>query len=263
VSRLAFVDRENGFAYGPGLYSTHDGGQSWQRIDLGGRVTSVGSGAGQVFAIVESSTYRASLFRSVVSGNRWSEVAAPTDLGGDLEVSGRNLFSQTVQHGDIGSHLAVSLDAGQSWLRYDVPVPGLGCTFDQVSAPVLWEHCSTGMLSANWRSADNGRTFKENGGEGVGVSTNGAAFVAAANDTVFIGFQQMLRSTDGGFHYAVVGPRSGYTWSSLSFVDPNHGLAILRRGEDGSGARSLWATADGGAEWHQISLGTVGVQDVG
>ena len=36
VERVRFSDALNGFAFGPGLWATHDGARTWHRLDVGG-----------------------------------------------------------------------------------------------------------------------------------------------------------------------------------------------------------------------------------
>jgi photosystem II stability/assembly factor-like uncharacterized protein len=52
VSQLRFADPRDGWAYGPQLFATHDGGMSWQEITVHGRVTDLATINGQAFAVV-------------------------------------------------------------------------------------------------------------------------------------------------------------------------------------------------------------------
>ena len=54
VSQLRFADAQNGFAYGPQLWVTHDAGASWNQLDPGGQVVELEAGGGYAYAIVRS-----------------------------------------------------------------------------------------------------------------------------------------------------------------------------------------------------------------
>jgi photosystem II stability/assembly factor-like uncharacterized protein len=178
-----------------------------------------------------------------------------------LWVQGDHLFGQD-SHGndDIGDHLLYSLDGGIHWSQAPVPIPGLGCQFDQVSSPVLWERCNSGMMAHVWVSVDNGRTFHDPAKqEGEGEFANGVAFAASSNTVAVAAFQDIQRTTNGGRTYSVVGPRhvaskfGAFTWTYLGFTDPDHGAAIGAP-NDGLGPGQLWVTHDAGAGWHRVLI---------
>ena len=53
VSQVRFLDSANGWAYGPELYATHDGGVTWHRIaPLPGRVVDLSAVGGRAFAVI-------------------------------------------------------------------------------------------------------------------------------------------------------------------------------------------------------------------
>ena len=55
VTSLLFADARDGWAYGPGLWATHDGGATWRLVATGGRaVPSMAVTGGQVIASLES-----------------------------------------------------------------------------------------------------------------------------------------------------------------------------------------------------------------
>jgi photosystem II stability/assembly factor-like uncharacterized protein len=252
-AELRFADADDGYLYGDHLLETHDGGQHWHSVHLGGPVLEVAASDGRAYALVGHG-HRRLLYASTAGSERWSRLPAPRDLLGGLWVQGAHLFAQNqrLPQTYIGKHLLVSLDSGMHWHRDRAPIPGLPCQFDQVKAPVLWEWCSSGMMSGIWRSTNNGRTFRH-GPEGEGESTNGAAFAAADGRTAVIGFQRLLRTSDRGRHYRPVGPRH-HTWAYVGFTDASHGLAILSLGNDGTGPTQLWSSRDAGKHWYRVSI---------
>jgi hypothetical protein len=47
---IRFADSSDGWAFGPALYATHDGGRHWTAISMPGAVTELAPGLGEVFA---------------------------------------------------------------------------------------------------------------------------------------------------------------------------------------------------------------------
>ena len=65
VTQVRFLNLSDGWAFGPDLWATHDGGQSWTRIDTGGlRVTALEARGGRVFAVWARCTGKGPAFAS-------------------------------------------------------------------------------------------------------------------------------------------------------------------------------------------------------
>jgi hypothetical protein len=93
VSQIRFLDTEDGWAFGPGLFATRDGGRTWTPVGTGGlRVTDLETVGNRVFALFASCTgsgpefagactsftlYSASAAASTLAGD-WTPVGAPT-----------------------------------------------------------------------------------------------------------------------------------------------------------------------------------------
>ncbi len=57
VSQIRFLNSEDGWAFGPGLFATRDGGRTWTQVGTGGlRVTSLETVGNRVFALFASCT---------------------------------------------------------------------------------------------------------------------------------------------------------------------------------------------------------------
>jgi len=74
VSRLRFADPRDGFAYGPDLYVTHNGGSTWQRVRLPGAAGDLEAAHGVVYAAVRGTHGREIIYRSPAVSNHWSRV---------------------------------------------------------------------------------------------------------------------------------------------------------------------------------------------
>lgn len=244
-SQIRFADAHNGFAYGPDLYATHDGGVSWHAVNAGGTVTDLAISAGQAFATVEPSSGSGKLMHASVTSDAWSAVSAAGDVSGSLSVQGSNIIVQSGQGTGIGTNLLVSNDGGQSFTAHPAPSPGLPCLFAAPTPPVVWARCATGTQSGVWRSSDGGATFTAVVSHGLPLP-NSAAFAAASASTAVVGYQKLYRSSDDGSTWSAVGPSGNLTWTYLGFTDATHGVGIANK--------QLYYTTDAGQTYHRVSL---------
>lgn len=251
--QLQFADASDGYLYGKRLFATHDGGHSWRRIRLGGRVSTMTASGGTVYATVGGYRHSA-IMRSVAGSDSWAMLPTPGRVANVDSVDGTDLFVTTLFKHRRGERLLVSRDGGATWQIEHLPIEDLACDVHQVRPPVLWEHCATGMMSAIWRSTDNGATFTAPAKEGHGVATNAASFAAASNRVAVLAFQDIRRTADAGRSWHRVGPKpSQRTWQSFDFPDTEHGVG-LRWASRGTQSNQLWATSDAGATWHKVHI---------
>lgn len=266
VPNLRFADSRDGYAYVQGaggvLYSTHNGGVSWERLSIG-TVLSFATGGGNVYLVTGHcttqgcSTYR--FQRSPVSIDQWTTAEPPIDLGAsivNLSAHGSNVWLL----GTVGSEgrmqhdtLARSADGGRTWSTGPGPCfPDLGGNLEPTSSDVVWAICPTGMMAGAWRSTDGGVTFNP-------LKTRGlvnSADLAPASDTVAVlaangAAAPLLRTTDGGASWSVVrGTRKAAFWPFVGFTDTSVGAAIVALPD--AKTNLLWRTSDGGKTWFDV-----------
>jgi photosystem II stability/assembly factor-like uncharacterized protein len=251
-SQIRFADTHNGFAYGPDLYATHNGGASWHRVEIGGTVTDLAISEGQVFATVEPSSGSGRLMHAPVSSDAWTVAMAAGDVSGGLWVQGPNVIVQSGQGTGIGGNVFVSGDGGKSFAAHPAPSPGLPCQFAAPEPPVVWAHCATGTQSGVWRSSDDGANFTAVVSTGLSLP-NSAPFAAASASTAVVGYQQLYRTTDDGSTWNRVGP-TGIQWAYLGFTDATHGVALGFAGQPAPANERLYYTTDAGQTYHRVSL---------
>jgi photosystem II stability/assembly factor-like uncharacterized protein len=252
VSQLRFADPRDGFAYGPGLWVTHDGGAHWQS-QSNGRVDNLAIGGGYVYAIevTNQSTGAGQLLRSPVGDTRfWQNLTAAGNAFGGLWVHGSDVLLES-QTGS-GQQFEISHDSGATFSRYAAP-PSVACQFEEPEPPVVWAHCATGMLSGTWRSGDGGQHFSQLGG--LPELPNSAAFGSASATTAVVGFRQLYRTTDAGATWTKVSGPVGITWwQYIGFTDPTHGVALGYVGSEQPSNERLYYTTDGGATYHLVAV---------
>ena len=254
-SQIRFADLKDGFAYGPDLYSTHDGGATWNPVDVSGQVNDLAISDGQVYAVVSpNGTNSGHLMRSPVGQDQWSTVTAAGLVAGGLWVLGHEVIVQSSNGGGFGTDVLVSTDGGASFASHAAPSPGLPCDFEAQSPPVIWAHCATGTESGVWRSTDSGASFAPAGGTGLSPLPNSALFAAASDTTAVVGYQQLYRTADAGSTWTSITVPGVVQWAYLGFTDSTHGVALGYVGSVSTANERLYYTTDGGQSYHLVPI---------
>lgn len=269
VPTLEFANARDGFAYiryeGP-LWVTHDGGSSWHRAGVAGRVLSFAAGAGDAYVV----TSHRSLERSPVTKDAWHALRLPSFRGGysvSLAVAGSRVWllgSPKRRYADDGDELALSQDRGRHFaVRAGPCLAELSGTLVPAGNEVVWAVCPTGMMAELRLSRDGGHSFPDTrsvhdpGGLRLPSLTNGARIAASsARDAVLYAGAQgpLVRTSDLGVRWTPLRRTTRFAqvfW--LRFSSSRDGAAVVTtRSHPDRGA--LWRTTDGGATWLPVPL---------
>lgn len=191
VRLLAFDDHGDGFAYGPDLFASHDGGETWDQSAQPGSVVSVAALGESVWAVegicpqgVQTSTCPLEVLESSDGGRSWAPSPTQPALSaraGSLTLGGQSWLVRTSTTSayvlsppipfpdgetDVSVAMSYTDDGGQTWSPLQIP-----CGMDADSAALsaapdgaLMAVCA-GQPSAGTQSktaavsTDGGRTW--------------------------------------------------------------------------------------------------------
>jgi len=291
VSNLQFADTEDGWAFGPALWATHDGGIHWQTVDIGGTVVAMGSGAGTAYAVVVEPCqsgevqcgYAGHLFRSPAGQDHWTEVPnvsgqfAPDSSS--LVVEGQTVYlltsypnSQLLSSSD-GIHfapLAIPCSPKANQIGPFVPTDVAASDPDDVAVACLGGAGAGSQQKEVFISHDGGHTYE--GLPEPPMGGDGAELAMPAPSTLLVG-----SSSAASWVYRIVQsvptwtmpvsfPDGGVGLGDLTFVDPAHGvfihamatvaLSILSSTNRPTRLGTLYETDDGGVDWYPVNIPT-------
>jgi hypothetical protein len=270
VSHLRFATSEIGWAFGPGLYATYDGGEQWHAIHLGGWIQDLEPGLGRVYATVFPGSYpptcattgstcpNEQLWTSPVVSQQWSLDSATGDFAGDVAVHGDNVYLQPAESGLIVIGLLVSTDQGGHFTKFSGVGYGRDCELSPTTDTVIWAFCSTGNFGKGLVSNDGGRTFAVTP---LGPQCPNSSTLVGASATVAIGAcagtgDPLEQTLDGGQTFIAVQspPDQIGEWSLIGFTDSEDGYAFWIDESTVPFTQILWHTTDGGAHWSEVTI---------
>jgi hypothetical protein len=281
VTELAFADSLDGWAYGPSLFATHDGGQTWEQLDLGGVVVSLETMGGYVDAVVSPCAFETSCTGSVrleqapVGSNDFTTVLA----GPSTAVSVAEDVNELSLHAPVGFvalgrsgyqggraflYGTGNLSNPNGWNAFPDPCAATGLALDSFIAPnttELYSLCTgdpaMGSTSKKVVLTDDGNSTVVGvpplGGDGgmITANANGVVLIGSYSAATFI-----YRSADGGSTWST--PEffgdGGSGYKDLGFTTAAQGVYIHILPEPGSGA-TLYITQDAGETWQAVRFG--------
>jgi photosystem II stability/assembly factor-like uncharacterized protein len=269
ISALRFANASDGWAFGPELWATHDGGATWKRVAIGGlavtaTVVALETSAGVAHAVAYAAEpdFRIATTRTGADEWRLSETRVPVGAGPvpeiQLVLSGA---SGWVLENDRTVAAGARLDAG-TWKSWNPPCIDLTgpAVLAASSATDSVAVCDVGLWSTPagerlYTSSDGGATFASAGGRmpissvvAVGMPDRSTIVVGGSNTS---GSAVLLTSADGGRTWPLVHSAGNVSIAQLGFTTQTQGLVITTTQ---SGAGRMLMTHDGGRTWARVSF---------
>jgi photosystem II stability/assembly factor-like uncharacterized protein len=286
VSQVRFYNTSDGWAFGPQLWDTHDGGQHWTRIGTHGlRVTALEAAGQRVFAVwaqcsgagpdFAADCTSSSLYSASPGGNQWAPVPG---AGPGYSVSGTANSSALVLNGSRGYLLAPdgtllsgptgSAGGWQPATGTASPSPApcepgpaqvggqpSGALLAATTTPGLVLVCTSPAAAATqakmvYTSSDNGQTWQKAGpASAAGTATSVAGTVTG---TIVLATTAGLQvSTDGGASWAAgrgALPSGGFSY--VGMTSATQGVAVPAD----VAQHAVWFTFDGGQSWRASAI---------
>jgi hypothetical protein len=270
VGQIRFLEGINGWAFGPELWATHDGGLQWTHLDTHGqRVIDVETAGKRAFAIFASCAgsgtdfadqcTKFTLYSSPATANDWTPVGKATkdlELYGTSASAGLTLtYTRGYLLGPDGTLYEGPTDGGGAWHA----AGRLPCAPGQAQADGSPSGALLGALSATrlildctqdriiYESPNSGRSWQKMWTvPGTGAATSIAASSAAS---VMLSTDQGIEVLPAGRttwrHASLTGtsPAGGFSFAGMT--TPTQGLAL----PSDATAGSAWFTTDGGLTW--------------
>jgi len=265
ISGLRFADADNGWAFGPDLWSTHDGGTTWARLAIPGlaagtSVAALETAGGAVHAVMlDGQDYRVA--SSPVGSDEWSLSAVRVPVGAgpvpavQLVLSGAAGWLIENDRTVVGGARLVN----GAWVAWKPPCADVvGPAYLAASGPTeLASACDVGLWGTPggdhlYLSHDGGSTFVESA---TAVPLQMPAQVAAASPSVIVvgGSDAtgavLVGTFDGGGTWTVVARLGAVEIADLGFTTATQGVVITVSSD---GPASLLVTRDGGRTWGAV-----------
>ena len=265
ISRLRFADARDGWAYGPDLWSTHDGGATWARLTIAGLpagsgVVALEAGNGSVHAVVlDGQGFRIASSPVGTDDFRISTVRVAVGAGPvpavQLVLSGAAGWLLENDRTVIGGARLVN----GSWVAWQPPcLSVVGPAYLAASsATELAAACDVGLWSSPtgshlFVSHDGGSTFVA-APTAVPLTMTAAIAGASPNVTVVGGTDAtgaaLVGTFDGGRTWSVVARLGTGGLTDLGFTTATQGVVVAT---SGNGPGTLYMTRDGGRTWAAV-----------
>lgn len=242
VGQLRFLNDRDGWAFGPELWVTHDGGAHWRQEQTHGmRVTGLETAGDQAFAIFASCTgtgadYAAdcssfSLYSSPAKSDQWQPVpipAASTQRPGTAAGSASLVL--------VGATGGTGYLLTPSGALLSGPLTGAG--WSVASGPVVSGRvrCLPGAAGASGQPT--GTMLAASAGELVLVCTSATSRAADTQAKL------VIESKDGGTHWSEIGTAPAAGIATSVAIQARDNLVLLATDS------GLYRSADGGRSWH-------------
>lgn len=270
VGSILFTTRRDGWAFGPALWRTTDGGATWRRERVPGPVASLEVTGNRMIAVITraggSGDADLRLYAATAGRDDWQPVpgAAVRDFRGEsLAVSGGQGYL-LASLSSLGRPVLLTGPAAGGGRWHALPMPCPGGWSAAIAATPGWLFIGCGsepgagnQLKAGYVSRNGGRAWHQVAGPPMGGYLSGAAM--SPGGTIFLSGERMdiYISWDRGRSWhespslrtAAGLADAGFSLVATTLTD-RAGVAF----EKGVGARQVWLTGDGGRRWTPVTV---------
>jgi photosystem II stability/assembly factor-like uncharacterized protein len=282
VSGIRFLDGTNGWAFGPELWATHDGGRTWTKIPTDGqRVTDLETAGNRAYALFArcgganvssfaNGCTSYTLMTATMDSDQWTPVGAATSGLTDPAAPAAGTAGVIALYGTTGYLVApdgtlYSGSLGATWQKAGTMpckpgapqangLPGQAL-IALTSTTRLATFCDGDPAAAAptvYTSADSGATWTPTAGDWTGVVNQGQPTSIAATSS-----GTLVLATDQGIYLL---PEAAAHWQAASAADsqmPPRGFSYLGMTTSKQGValpadtsrHEIWMTTDGGETW--------------
>jgi len=273
VGAVVFTGGGEGWAFGPALRQTRDGGATWQKMSgPGGPVQDLAVAGDRVLAAtgrcgMNRWTCGFRVYEAAAGSDDWRAVpgAAGTGVGSArLVVSGGvgYVFATTA---DLGPPVLLAGPVNGSARWRPVPVPCRGAWSGALAAALggwLFLGCGLEPSAGNqfktaWVSGDGGRDWREVASPPFGgylqdasMSPGGTIFLSGGRMDIYVSWDR-----GRGWHEspslenAANLAGAGFSLTGSIMTD-TRGFAV----QEGAGQQQIWITSDGGRDWTPVTV---------
>lgn len=268
VSEVRFADPNNGWVFGPELWSTHDGGAHWSMSTLMG-VWTLEAADRRVHAVAFGTDGNFTIESSATSRDAWTPTGSLQLGAGPVPSADLVLERNTgwVVENDRTVVDGARLVSGQ-WTRWNPPCATTGgsAAIGASTTLSLVAVCEEGIWGPSgypgppatraYFSSNGGATWYH-GGTLPGVASDSGGVVAspspgvAVTEVVTATRGELLETFNSGVSWRVVASTSGgmfMAFSYVGFTSPSQGVAI----ETGEQPAVMLMTFDGGRNWSPV-----------
>ncbi|HHG83366.1 MAG TPA: T9SS type A sorting domain-containing protein [Bacteroidetes bacterium] len=263
MTRVFFIDAQNGFATGNGLFTkTNDGGLSWvNSVALPGLPFSPTAVEIQFTDLMTGyATYISGFdsygFKTTDGGSTWANVAFPIPNGSiqlaNLTAARKTFWFLDAMNGFAGQEsgwLHYTNDGAVSWDSIQMATDFLPVVIDFVDSATGF---ATGQ-GKTYQTTDAGQTWNlrsspskfGDANEFVGTHTEFHANSEAITPSTWL--SGMIKSTSGGLFFEVVDAPGSGSWvcDDLDFPSPLRGYALTIRSSVQFTQTAIWKTSNG------------------
>lgn len=280
VARVYFANSQDGWLFGPGFYSTHDGGKNWQAGDFPGDIIEMASAGKTTLAVTRTCPSPSAangcgygLISSGDYGRSWQKAANFPAIAVPqaqlLPLSEKDFWllsaGAPLAAGDPSTpapSLLATHDGGKNWQVQANPCAKRGGAEARLAAANpqnLFIVCA-GQPGAGqqpkylFSSGDSGQSWQERGTMAGTFSGYLGSFTASAPGKLWLALTRytLLSSADGGLNWEAALPIEKANPSNgrigpVIFADALHGWFAADQGR-------IFYTLDGGATWQPANL---------